>query len=83
MKTQSYTDQSPLATWAPLLLSISQSISSLHEGYPDQLLPVTLDIFNQKDVALASRRVIEHSGRIDNVIVSNVGCAVFGKWKAL
>ncbi|KAF9008608.1 NAD(P)-binding protein [Hymenopellis radicata] len=53
-------------------------LAPLQERYPDQLLPVTLDLTNQEDVVLVLNRVVQHFGRID-VVVNNAGYAIFGE----
>ncbi len=53
-------------------------LASLQERYPDQLLPLTLDLTNQEDVVETLNRVVKHFGRID-VVVNNAGYAIFGE----
>ncbi|KAF8883925.1 hypothetical protein CPB85DRAFT_1378186 [Mucidula mucida] len=53
-------------------------LASLEERYPDQFLPLPLDLTNQEDVVETLNRVVKHFGRID-VVVNNARYAIFGE----
>ncbi len=52
--------------------------ASLEERYPDQFLPLPLDLTNQEDVVETLNRVVKRFGRID-VVVNNARYAIFGE----
>jgi NAD(P)-dependent dehydrogenase (short-subunit alcohol dehydrogenase family) len=58
-----------------------QQLADLVSKYPDQLLPLQLDVTNKEEIAIAVEHTIKHFGRID-VLVNNAGFGIVGAAEA-
>lgn len=58
-----------------------RQLKDLADKYPDQLLPVELDVVNFESIATAVKQAIDHFGRID-VLVNNAGFGIIGSAEA-
>ena len=58
-----------------------QQLTDLVSKYPDQLLPLKLDVTKKDEIAIAVEQTIKHFGRID-VLVNNAGFGIVGAAEA-
>ena len=58
-----------------------QQLADLLSQYPDQLLPLKLDVTKKDEIAIAVEQTIKHFGRID-VLVNNAGFGIVGAAEA-
>jgi NAD(P)-dependent dehydrogenase (short-subunit alcohol dehydrogenase family) len=58
-----------------------QQLADLVSKYPDQLLPLKLDVTKKDEIAIAVEKTIKHFGRID-VLVNNAGFGIVGAAEA-
>jgi NAD(P)-dependent dehydrogenase (short-subunit alcohol dehydrogenase family) len=58
-----------------------QQLADLVSKYPEQLLPLKLDVTKKDEIAIAVEKTIKHFGRID-VLVNNAGFGIVGAAEA-
>ncbi|WP_153945129.1 SDR family NAD(P)-dependent oxidoreductase, partial [Acinetobacter baumannii] len=54
-----------------------EKISTLHDKYPETLLPFKLDVTNRTEVFSTVATAIEHFGKFD-IVINNAGSMVLG-----
>lgn len=58
-----------------------QQLDDLVAKYPDQILPLSLDVTNKNEIVSAVEQAVDHFGRID-VLVNNAGFGIIGAAEA-